>query len=139
MLESCKYLKFQEVNFKILARILLTPKILAAVKFDPSLSACPWCTGLGTLEHMLLLCKTVTSAWKFLVLRNKNIMLPWKEHYRIFGTKKNSLNLIVWVTNFVIYKTYLWILNSHHDDLDAVIQSECARYSKLFPILGSLK
>ncbi len=127
------------MNFKILVRILLTPKILAVVKSDPSLSACPWCTGLGTLEHMLLLCKTVTSAQKFLVLRNKNLMLPWKEHYWIFGTKKNSLNLIVWVTNFAIYKTYLQILNSHCDDLDTVIQSECTRYSKLFPILDSLK
>ncbi len=34
---------------------------------------------------------------------------------------------------------YLQILNGHCDDLDMVIQSECARYSKLFTILDSLK
>ncbi len=87
MLESCKYTKFQELNFKILSRILLTPKIMAAVKSEPDLSACPWCKGLGTLEHMLIICKTVSSAQKSLVLRNKNLMPSWKEHYWIFGTK----------------------------------------------------
>ncbi len=107
MLEFCIYTKFQEVNFKILSRILLTPKILAAVKSEPTLSACPWCKGLGTLEHILITCKIVFSTQNSLVLTNRNLMLPWKDHYWIFRTKRHSLNPIMWVTNFVIYKAFL--------------------------------
>lgn len=35
MIKKCKYTKFREVNFKILAQILLTPQILAHIKHDP--------------------------------------------------------------------------------------------------------
>ncbi len=55
MLKACKYTKFREVNFKVLVRILVTPK----VKKNPVLANCPWCKGIGTLEHILLTCSNV--------------------------------------------------------------------------------
>ena len=136
MLESCKYTKFCEINFKILAQVLLTPKILASMKSLPHLAFCPWCGDLGTLEHMLLTCILVSKAWKLLINRNKNLMLPWEMHNWIFGMKRNSLNPIVWVINFTIYKCYLHAINGYHDVLENMIQSECARYSTIFPILN---
>ena len=46
MLVCCKITKFQEVNFKILAQILATPKILAMVKNQDNIHLCVvWCWG----------------------------------------------------------------------------------------------
>ncbi len=39
MLWQCKYTKFREINFKILARILVTPKILSVIRGNGTLSA----------------------------------------------------------------------------------------------------
>ncbi len=56
LLVCCKITKFQEVNFKILAQILATPKILAMVKNQDNICWCVWCGAEGTLEHILLHC-----------------------------------------------------------------------------------
>ncbi len=54
MIHKCKYTKFCEINFKILAHILVTLKILSHIHKNPSLERCPWCTAVGTLEHCFL-------------------------------------------------------------------------------------
>ena len=54
MLLNCKISKFHEINYKILARILATPKIIAKVRGQENIA---WCGHLGTLEHILLHCK----------------------------------------------------------------------------------
>ncbi len=48
MLVNCKITKFREVNFKILAHILATPKIVARVHQTDNLSWCAWCGDLGS-------------------------------------------------------------------------------------------
>ena len=67
MLVHCKITKFYKVNFKILAQILATPKILATVKNQDNIHWCVWCGAEGTLEHILLHCPetiAIHSFWK---------------------------------------------------------------------------
>ncbi len=48
MLVFCKINKFKEVNYKILSRILLTPKILATIKDHENFNLyCMWCSGFS--------------------------------------------------------------------------------------------
>ena len=70
MLKSCKYTKFREVNFKILAWILVTPKILAGVHGNPSLTRCLWCGEEANLEHILLHCSLVQRIKSCIVIAN---------------------------------------------------------------------
>ena len=91
MLLNCKISKFHKVNYKILAQILATPKIIAKVRGQENIAWCAWCGHLGTLEHILLHCKeTKTSAiWFISKFSNKCLMigigyLGWTE---LNGTK----------------------------------------------------
>ena len=56
MLKKCKITKFQEVNFKILSRILLIPAVLSAIKSNPSIGFCHWCGARANIDHILLDC-----------------------------------------------------------------------------------
>ncbi len=107
MLEKCSYLKFREINFKMLSHILILPKVLSAVWKKPDLSHCPWCSGQGTLEHYLFSCIQVVKLRKKILRSNKELMLPWSNCVWCFGALKSKLNPIVWVVNFGIYKTML--------------------------------
>ncbi len=53
MLVHCKITKFREINFKILARILATPRILSRVKRAENLEFCVWCGIVANIEHIL--------------------------------------------------------------------------------------
>ncbi len=71
MLVACRVIKFRDVNFKILARILAIPKIIARVRKADNLA---WCGAMGSLEHILLECRELQKIhkflWKYLVLSN---------------------------------------------------------------------
>ena len=53
MLFDYKITKFWDVNYKILARILATPKIIAKVQGEENLCFCA-CGEEASLEHILL-------------------------------------------------------------------------------------
>ncbi len=95
MLQACKYTKFREINFKILAHILLTPKILFIVKADQVLAVCHWYGAIGTLEHILLDCPAVVKTRTCFVIDNKDTLLKWKNKYWIFGTVSTEINQII--------------------------------------------
>ncbi len=59
MLVQCKITKFREINFKILAWILVTPKIISCIKKVENLQFCYYCGTVGSLEHVLLVCKEI--------------------------------------------------------------------------------
>ena len=138
MLKSCKYSKFQEVNFKILACILLTPKILALLKPPVGTGVCFWCGDSGTLEHILLDCKFVQVARHSFVSDNTKILPKWKQKYWVLGTHSDTVNQMIWVVNFAIYKAMLHASSGIVEDLYQLIKSECAWYVSLFPILGEI-
>ncbi len=41
------------------------------------------------------------------------------------------------VVNFAIYKAMLRVVDGYKDNLEILVQSECARYSNIFPILDT--
>ncbi len=56
MLVSYKITKFCTTNFKILACILTTPRIIAGIRKADNLIWCAWCGNVASLEHVLLDC-----------------------------------------------------------------------------------
>ncbi len=67
MLRSCHITKFCEINFKILSRILVMPKIVAKIKCNPSLQFCAWCGLVANIEYILCECLTTVAVQKELV------------------------------------------------------------------------
>ncbi len=90
MIYKCEYTKFCEINFKILAHILVTPKILSHIHKNPSLDRCPWCTAVGTLEHYLFSCHTVVTVQNSLVWDNITLFGQWSKCVWCFGALKSS-------------------------------------------------
>ena len=56
MIKLCKINKLQEVNFKILHRILAVPLVVAGACKQPNLSECAWCGERASIDHILLMC-----------------------------------------------------------------------------------
>ena len=137
MLHECKYTKFWEINFKILARILLTPKILSHMKQD--MLKYLWCRQEGTLEHMLFQCTYVTKVWKIFVEDNTALLGAWSPCVWCFGSIKWHNNPIIWIVNFAIYKSFLRAMDGYKDCLYTVVQSESMKYECVFPILSKLQ
>ncbi len=132
MLQACKYTKFREINFKILAHILLTPKILSIVKADQVLVICHWCGAIDSLEYVLLECPEVVKTRTCFVINNKKTLPKWKTKYWIFSTASAEINQIIWVVSFEIYKAILRALEGYNDNLRILVSSECVHYQGLF-------
>ncbi len=58
MLVKCKFTKFWDVNYKILARILATLVVLQAVNPEAGSAACVECGVVAGISHILLFCPT---------------------------------------------------------------------------------
>ncbi len=141
MIYKCKYTKFCEINFKILACILVTLKILSHIHKNPSLAMCPWCSNVGTLEHCLGLftCHKVATVQNSLVQDNISLFGQWSNCFWCFGALKGALNPIIWVVNFAIYKGFLRASGGYKEDLLALIAREYSHYEYLFPVLSELQ
>ena len=113
MLKSCKYSKLHEVNFKILAWVLLMPKILAKIREKSSLVNCCWCGEEANLEHIILMCKLTRRIHHCLVIDNSLPDGLLKGKAWVFGVKGNW-NSLIWVVNFVIYKAHLCACHNYH-------------------------
>lgn len=136
MLKVCHYTKFCEVNFKILAHILVIPKLLAVIRKQQALRFCHWCGGELNLEHILLTCPC-TAHIRGIFAKDNIKLLKKAQHIGnwIFGFKHHHLNPIVWVMNFAIYKLHLLVCSGFVDDFDKRVVSEFTCYQKIFPIL----
>ncbi len=57
-------------------------------------------------------------------------MLPCMEIgvYWIFGLKSNTLNLVIWITNFAIYKSHLVATDRKRIDPKEVFLQECYKF-----------
>ncbi len=107
MLCSCKVTKFWQVNYKILSCILAIPKTVAAVQKEENIQWCAWCGDQAMFEHILLTCKEIALLHKWVCSGKafegvRLVKLVW-----IFGSSCPSINPIIWLTNFTIYKYYL--------------------------------
>ncbi len=140
MLHKCQFSKFQEVNFKILARILLSRKILSVVREKNELSRCLWCLGSGSLEHYLFSCVKARETRALILHKNCNLLSPWSTCVWCFGAMKSELNPIVLVVNFGIYKAMIQKVEGYHiKSLYDFVCSECSRYEHLFHVLTELQ
>ncbi len=138
MIKKCKYTKFREVNFKILAQILLTPQILAHIKHDPMWSNCQWCSGTANLEHILFCCVCTNSVRSALVHDNRKLFPGCGLSTWLYGSKNSHLNPIIWVFNFSVYKAHLHACHGYHEDLALLVQNELCVYASIFPELKNL-
>ena len=136
MIKLCKYTKFREVNFKILAQILISPSLLALIRKNPALSFCTWCAGVANLEHILISCSHMKRFKNVFVTKNIKLLkkVPKDKHW-IFGFKNSTYNLIAWVMNFAIYKIYLRACSSFCNNFEQRVSSEFVHFDKIFPIL----
>ncbi len=83
-------------------------------------------------------CLFTISIQNVLVKQNK---LLWKLKLKdwIFGSRSATVNQIIWVVNFAIYKAHLHATEGYCETLADDVSSETAIYSKIFPILDSLE
>ncbi len=137
MLVNCKITKFQDVNFKIFAWVLVTPKILTCICKEDNIIWCAWCGMEGSLEHILLDCPETRDVHRFL---QRNSALPHNLLHKawILGMTNPILNPIIWVTNFVIYKVHLQACDGSKLDLKYLLHDDVSRFTLLFPILGEI-
>ena len=129
MLVACKITKFHEINFKILSRILVTPKILSKIKGEENLQWCAWCGELASLEHILLSCEhTKKSHWVECTFSTEHFMdVDW-----IFGHKTHSYNCLIWICNFTLYKCHLHVCKGFSPDILTQMDYEFACYQSVF-------
>ncbi len=133
MLVSCKITKFRDINFKILARILVMPKILASIHKEENITWCAWCGMEGSLEHILLDCPETRGIHKFLCW-NSAIQCNLACKAWIFGTTNPVLNPIIWVTNFVIYKAHLMACDGSRMKMKCLLHDDMSWFALLFPV-----
>ncbi len=74
MLKKCKFTKFHEINFKILIRILVTPKMLSCIKKNPSISKCTYCGSIAGIDHILLACDETNKVRQIIVGNNRKLL-----------------------------------------------------------------
>lgn len=113
--------------------------MISLVWKDASLDKCPWCNGVGSLEHCLFLCQCVDEMQHQIKRENSCLLTPWSQCIWCFGALQSELNPTVWVVNFTIYKGMLCALKGKNESLYVLVQSECSCYEYLFPILARLK
>ncbi len=106
MLVCCKITKLWEVNYKIVARILVSPLVVASVRLKPNLKWCSWCGERGLIDHILLQCPETLWVHHW-VQENTPLNVLVTERDWILGTEDHCLNQIIWVVNFGIYKSHL--------------------------------
>ncbi len=95
---------------------------------------CAWCDEEATLEHILLLCRYTQQAKTHLhgkgLLPHKLKPAAW-----IFGHAQVTVNPVIWITNFAVYKAHLCACDHNIPDLFKLIVVELEKYSPLFGIL----
>ncbi len=133
MIKICKINKLREVNFKILHRILAVPLVVAGAHKQPNLSECAWCGERASIDHILLTCSQSNQlyAWVSLRLDQKFSLVQC-----IFsGT---NVDLVIWVTNFAIYKAHLMAVDGLGTNLFSVAIDLFHLYKSHFPCLDVL-
>ena len=111
---------------------------MALLKPPIGTGICFWCRECGTLEHIMLDCRFVRVARNSFVSDNSKILLKWKQKYWVLGTHSDSVNQMIWVVNFAIYKGMLHASSGIVKDLYLLIKSECAWYASFFSILEEI-
>ncbi len=116
---------------------MVTPKIIAKIKNNHSLQYCTWCRLIANIDHICE-CLFTISIRNVLVKWNK---LLWKLKLKdwIFGSRSETVNQIIWVVNFAIYKAHLQAIEGYHETLVDVVSSKTTIYGKVFPILDSIE
>ena len=71
-------------------------------------------------------------------MSNKRLFAGWTRSKWILGSEYKDPTMVAWVVNFAIYKAILRAIDGYKDNLEILVQSECARYSNIFPILDTL-
>ena len=132
MLKKCKVTKFWEVNYKIFARILATPVVIAAVLGDASRMYGGFYGKKAGLEHILLHCLETKKLHDFILTHFEE---SWSEQSWIFGLPNKYLNPLVWISNFSTYKCHLQMCHSIYVPLLTLFQNECLVFAPIFPVV----
>ena len=133
MLVFCKINKFKEVNYKILSRILLTPKILVKIKDCENISICVACGAVASLEHVLLTCPSTRQLHCFIF---DTIHKKWSTPHWIFGLLSTHLNPVIWLATFTIYKYHLMACHGREMVLQQLFVLECVKYKDIYACLN---
>ncbi len=135
MLCLCKVTKFWKINYKILARILATPKMISSCQNKENIQWCVWCGVQVTLEHIFLWCPDTIALHEYIVSQESLQHLTFTDASWIFGLHSKYWNPIVWVTNFVIYKSLLITCEGRSVPLLLQLELECKCYQTIFSAL----
>ncbi len=134
MLKHCRVSKFYEINFKILHCILATPQLIAHIKGSKGLQWDHWCGEVANINHILL---NYTETNKVCDWVSDKIRAEIPKRNCILG-QSPSVDLIIWVVNFAIYKTHLQWCEGIATELLEGVMHECAQYSEIFPALHNV-
>ncbi len=133
---DCKISKFKEINYKILSRTLVTPKIVSKIRQADNLRWCAWYQSEASLGHILLQCMSSGTLHDWI-----EKTLKWKQkplEFWLFGSEKCSSNPIVWICNFMKYKAHLIACDGCIHDLSVLFAIEATRFAPLYSILQNI-
>ncbi len=134
MLACCKITKFWEVNFKILARILATPVVIAAANKSPEMIWCKWCGDRANIDYILLHCPfTHCVHWYVEAVLRKISQDVW-----ILGGVGPKTDQVIWVVNFLVYKAHLQACHGKVITPLDIFQEDILRFSPLYSGLACI-
>ncbi len=135
MLLFCKITKFREINFKILSQILVMPKVISKVKHVENLAFCVWCGEVAMIEYILLWCSETNHLHDHI---KSVVKCLFSDTDWIFGHCKSTINPVIWIINFSIYKSHILACEGHKPQIFEQAYEELVRYQSLFPFKSHL-
>ena len=130
MSKKCRITKFQEVNFKILSRILLTPAVLSVIKTDPSISFYHWCGEQANIDHILLDCVEIKKLHKLV-----ECIMGQLQHDSWVSGASQRLNLVIWTCKFSIYISHLMVCDKKVIHQLQLFLNECHCFVLIYDVL----
>ncbi len=134
MLKNCRVSKFHEINFKILHCTLAMPQLIAHIKGSKGLQWCHWCGEVANINYILLDCTETNQVYDW-ISDKIGADIPKRNH--ILG-QSSSVDSIIWVVNFAIYKTHLQWCEGIATELLEGVKHEYAQYSEIFLALHNM-
>ncbi len=115
--------------------ILAIPAVISKVYKVPMLAFCGWCGAYANINHIFLECQATNKLYDMITEKLDKEITPAD---RIFRTVK-GIALVLWITNFAIYKAHLMAMDGHVGALEMVLKGIANLYHREYDCLEVLE